>query len=358
MRGCAGVVGRAYVDARVVRSERKHRCATLLGVLTLLLLAVLPMAVDHAPVGLEQAMSGVDHLGALCLAALHLLLAPVHGGFHLILAAGFAYAVVDRIRAWHRLTQALSPLDATVPRVGDAIWNAATAAGIKPEIVRVVSGLPNPAFTVGALSTRIFVAAELPYRLDADQLCSVIRHEGAHVARRDPLRHSLLRALACTLFWIPALARLAEDLRDDSEILADDVAASRGQPIVLASAILALASWRDHQAALPRGAVGFCNGALIERRVRRLLGEDVPVMTHLTRRSLSLAVLALLMTWTSGVLMVHPLPSETAGLRADTHCEHEAESPFAHLFCRGNHSGRCPHASHGTAAAHQHGTQP
>ena len=343
----------AYVDRRVARSERTHRRSAILGVLTLLLLAVLPIGVDHAPIGLERALSSVDHVGALCLAALHLLLAPIHGGFHLVLAAGLAYAAWDRVRAWRKLTRALSPLDAAVPCYGDAIWQAATAAGVRPEIIRVVPGLPNPAFTVGVLSARIYVAAELPYRLTAAQLSSVISHEAAHVERRDPLRLSLLRALACTLFWIPALARLAEDLRDDSEIIADDIAAERGQPLVLASAILALASWRGPAIALPQGAVGFCHGALLERRVRRLLGEKVPIGTHVTRGSLTLAALALVLTWTSGVLMAHPLPSENASVRADAHCEHESESPLAHLFCRGAHSGDCPHARE-VSVTHNH----
>lgn len=341
------------VDRRVARSERTHRRSAILGVLTLLLLAVMPIAVDHAPIGLEQALSGVDHVGALCLAALHLLLAPIHGGFHLVLAAGLTYAAWDRVRAWRKLTRALSPLDAAVPCDGDAMWLAATAAGVRPELIRVVPGLPNPAFTVGVLSARIYVAAELPYRLTAAQLSSVISHEAAHVERHDPLRLSLLRALGCTLFWIPALARLAEDLRDDSEIIADDIAAERGQPLVLASAILALASWRDPAIALPQGAVGFCNGALLERRVRRLLGEKVPVGSHVTRGSLTLAAFALALTWTSGVLMAHPLPSDNAGVRADAHCEHESESPLAHLFCRGAHSGDCPHAR-GVSVTHNH----
>ena len=344
----------ASVDARVARTERCHRRATFLGALTLLILAVLPMAVDHTPIGLERALSGVDHVGALCLAALHLLLAPVHGGFHLVLTAGLAYAVWDRTRAWRKLRSALYPLDATIPAEGEAIWHAAIAAGIPPEAVRVVSGLPNPAFTVGLFSPRIYIAAELPYRLGAEQLQSVITHEAAHVDRRDPLRLSLLRGLACTLFWLPALARLAEDLRDDSEILADDVAAQRGKPLVLASAILTLASWGGPNVTLPRGAVGFCSGTLLDRRVRRLLGEDVPVMTHLTRRSLSLAALTLVLTWTSGVLMVHPLPSESGMEPANAHCEHKAESPFAHLFCRGVHSGRCPHATAARSAGHGH----
>lgn len=347
----------ARVDRRVARSERTHRRSALLGVLTLLLLAVVPMAVDHAPIGLERALSGVDHVGALCLAALHLLLAPIHGGFHLVLAGGLTYAAWDRVRAWRKLTRVLSPLDAMAPRDGDSIWRAARAAGVRPEIIRVVSGLPNPAFTVGLLSPRIYVAAELPFRLNAEQLRSVIAHEAAHVERRDPLRLSLLRALACTLFWIPALARLAEDLRDDSEILADDSAAQRGQPVVLASAILALATWGP-AGATPRGAVGFCHGALLERRVRRLLGEKVPVATHMTRKSLTLATLALALTWTSGVLMAHPMPSDIGAANGDAHCEHESESPLAHLFCRGAHQGDCPHAQAQAPARHDHGRVP
>lgn len=347
-------VDRVHVDARVAARERTHRRTVVLGVVALLLLSVLPMAVDHAPIGLEEALSGVDHFGALCLAALHALFAPIHGGFHLILAAGLVYALWDRIRAWHKLSTALLPLDATIPREGDAIWRAATAAGISPDVVRVVSGLPNPAFTVGVFSTRIYVAAELQYRLNAEQLRSVISHEAAHVERRDPLRLSLLRALACTLFWIPALARLAEDLRDDSEILADDIAAARGEPVVLASAIVTLASWRGPTVALPGGAVGFCHGGLLERRVRRLLGEEVPVGTHVTRRSLSLAAVVLTMLWTSGVLMAHPLPAGGAIAKGEAHCAHESESPLAHLFCRGAHSGDCPHAAREASVRHQH----
>ena len=41
------------------------------------------------------------------------------------------------------------------------------------------------------------------------------------IARRDPLRLSLMRFLACTLFYIPALRRLADDLTDEAEIEAD-----------------------------------------------------------------------------------------------------------------------------------------
>jgi Zn-dependent protease with chaperone function len=331
------------VAARVMRAERSQRRVTLLGVVTLLVMAVLPLAVDHLPIGLELALAGFDHLGALCIAALHLLLAPVHGGFHVVLGAGVLYAAYDRVRAWRHLEHVLAPLDAEIPSAASVIGRAARIAGVSLERVRVVSGLPNPAFTVGLLAPRIYVAAELPYRLDRDELICVMRHEAAHLARRDPLRLSLLRGLACTLFWMPALARLAEDLRDDSEIIADDVATERGSAVVLASAILTLASWSA--VIPPQGAVGLCHPSLLERRVRRLLGEEVRVGTHLTRRALGLAALALGMAWVTGLLMVHPLPDGATAARADTHCEHQTESPLAHLFCRGTHSGACPHAT-------------
>jgi D-alanyl-D-alanine endopeptidase (penicillin-binding protein 7) len=240
--------------------------------------------------------------------------------------------------------------------VGDALWCAAVAADVNPKRVRVVAGLPNPAFTVGMFPPTIYVAEELPHRLDEKQLRAVMCHEAAHVTRMDPLRFSLLRALACALFWIPALARLAEDLRDDSEIVADDAAADQGEPVTLASAILALANWRFASGVLPQGAAGFCHGALLERRVRRLLGEEVQLTSHVTRRSMTIAALTLTTVWASGVLMTHPMPAAGAHVQAaEAHCAHHSESPLAHLFCRRGFPGDCPHeAAQAATPQHRH----
>ena len=117
--------------------------------------------------------------------------------------------------------------------------------------MRVVSGLPTPAFTVGWLRPRVYVDAALAGLLTADELAAVLAHEEAHVARRDPLRLSALRFLACTLFFLPALRRLAADAADEAEIAADDRAAGlagAGAPLALASAIVISAThWaREH----------------------------------------------------------------------------------------------------------------
>jgi hypothetical protein len=193
-------------------------------------------------------------------------------------------------------------------------------------------------------------------------------HEAAHVRRRDPLRLSALRFLGRTLFWIPALRRLADDMADEAEILADD-AGAREQPLVLASAIVALAGWSTPAAAratrpFPAAtAVGIIAGhdggaapardALLDRRVRRLAGEAVPVATHVTRRSLVWASAALAAVWASGIIMAHPLPAAVPGHPDAEHCEHHRRSALSHLFCLGLtpspthhvHDGHCPHAT-------------
>ncbi|HKP76153.1 MAG TPA: M56 family metallopeptidase [Longimicrobiaceae bacterium] len=340
------------VGAALASREQRHRRAVLLGIGMLIFLVMSPLFGHHLLPAADQLLVGTDHLGALCLVALHALLAPVHGLFHLLFAGGVLYAVADRARAWSSARRVLSRLDARVPDRGGRVWLAAEAAGLRPDRVRVLDGLPNPAFTVGWARPRVYLAAALADRLTPDQLTAVLAHERAHLERRDPLRISMLRFLTCTLFWIPALRSLADDMADEAEVLADDAAAA-GRPLVLASAILALARWMDAAPGL-EAAVGFNRRDLLERRVRRLAGEDTPPLTHLTRRSVAGALAALLIVVTSGAVMAHPLPAQTPGRRVE-HCR-QGQSLAAHLFCletlRGVLGIGCPHGT----AAHQHHT--
>ncbi|HEX8361207.1 MAG TPA: M56 family metallopeptidase [Longimicrobium sp.] len=330
----------SHRSVALVTREEAHRRTLLLGIGALLLLSVSPVFGHHFASGLESALQGRDHVGALCVIALHALLQPVHVFFHVLVVAGLAYASYDRIAAARRVRRALEPLEATVPSAGDEFGRAARAAGVDPARVRVVRGLPNPAFTAGWLSPRVYVAAELGERLSPAELEALLAHEGAHVARRDPLRLSLLRFLALTLFWLPALRRLADDFADEAEIRADDRAA-RERPLALATALLSLASWA------PQGdlAVGFAQRrSLLDRRIRRLAGEEPPVASHVTRASLVGAILALALVGASGAVMAHPLPEDHAA-HPTHHCGHPGESLFEHLFCRAGAEGVvCPHA--------------
>jgi Zn-dependent protease with chaperone function len=339
-------------DALISRGEF-HRRATLLAISALLLLGTSPVYAHHLfAYGAAPLLAGVDHLGYLCLTALHLLLLPVHRVFHVIMVVGVLYAVWDRLRAWSSARRTLAGVVWSVPGIGDPFWRASLAANVRPQLVRVARGSPNPAFTAGLLVPVIYLAEELRERLTEDQLVAVIAHEGAHVTRRDPLRHFLLRLLGCALFWMPTLRRLADDVRDEAEVRADEVAAS-GRPLVLASAILALATWKTNPT--PAIAVGFQRDELLEARIRRLAGEPVTTHSHVTRRSLVSAAFLLGLVWSSGIVMAHPLPESLNNVAAPHHaverhhCEHDEGLALKHLFCLGRpFSGSrhhpCPHS--------------
>lgn len=331
--------------------EQAQRRALLISIGALILLSVSPVFGHHLAQGAGTLLQGTDRIGEICLVALHLLLAPVHELFHLMLVAGLAYASWEGWRAWRRGHRLLTPLEA-MSRPPDAEFLAAAAdARLDPRTLRVVDGLPNPAFTVGWLWPRVYVAAQLAQCLTRDQLSAVLAHEGAHVARRDPLRLSVFRFFARTLFWIPALRRLADDAADDAEVQADDQAAG-DRPLVLASAILSVAQWMPSGPRIA-GTTGFTCHDMLERRVRRLAGEDIHVRTHVTWRSLAGAAAALVLLWTSGVIVAHPLHGQTthAAVADGPHagdCEHHEGLAILHLFCDGLAVGSapapCPHA--------------
>lgn len=340
----------SYLTGGVARRERVHRRAIVLGIGLLIVLSAGPLFGHHLSDGFERVMAGRDHIGALCLIALHLLLEPVHDAFHVLLVLGLAYAALDRGRAWAAMRNALGPLSWRPPVEGSAIARAAASGGVSPARLRVVDGLPTPALTVGLLQPVIYVAAELPARLSFRELAAVLAHEGAHAARRDPLRLSLVRFLACMLFWLPAVRRLADDYADEAEIEADDAAARLalpGAPLTLASALVTAASAFTPSPFGGRDAVSFCSRRqddLLGRRVRRLAGEDAPVQSHVSRRSVALAAATLGLVWLSSVAVAHPLPEHSVS----THCRHDSGSVLAHLFCRGGHLGDadCPHRPH------------
>lgn len=342
---------RVYLPRAVAAHEQARRRVLLVSIAALTLLSISPVIGHHLARGTEVLFRGADHVGAICLVALHALLAPVHELFHAALIIGLAYATWDRVRAWRRVQRALAPLDAALPQKGDAFETAALAARVDPAIIRVVDGLPNPAFTVGWFRPRIFVARSLAGLLAPRELAAVMAHEGAHVLRRDPLRLSVLRFFACTLFWIPALKRLAADMADEAEVQADDRAAG-SDPLVLASAILSVAQWEQQPSRLA-GTVGFSRPDILERRVRRLAGESPRAGTHVTGRSVLNAAVVLMVVWISGAVMAHPLPTDpAASVRPYAHAQNctQHEGPaILHVICDGMSFGpahyHCPHMS-------------
>lgn len=324
------------MNATRLRAGRdlSRRRLLLLGISGLTLLATIPIVAHHALGSGANLLEGRDNIGNLCLVALHIILAPVHSGFHIALILGLLYAAVDRGLAWARLNRGIDILPVMKIPSSGPFPEAITAAGIDPARVRIVAGLANPAFTAGWWSPRIYLAAELSQRLSGPELECLVAHERAHLKRRDPLRLAVLRFFACLLFWIPALRKLAADVADEAEFEADDVAAN-GKPLVLASAILNVALWRE--SARTAAAVGFIAHDLVEERVRRLSGEIQPSRSHVTSRSLIAATAMLAAVLSSGIVVAHPL--RAAQPVAETHSGmHGRTSGTAHRGkCRGHH---------------------
>ncbi len=341
---------REFLRWSVEEHEARHRRRVLVVIGVLTLVAISPVVGHHLTTRLSDAFSGQDHFWILCLVALHELMAPAHTIFHVLLMTGIVYAVADRVRAWISVRRTLGGLKSREATPVDAVWEASRESGVPVAALRLVEGLPNPAFTTGWLRPVIFVDTNLQSELTQLQLGAVLRHEYAHVLRRDPARLTFLRALGCLLFWLPALRRLAQDFADDAEISADNFAA-RGDPVVLASAILQLAESYARGArrgagasALPdggRSVIGFQRDAMLDRRIHRLLGNEAPIVTHVTWRSIVAASAGLILAWSSGIAVAHPMTPESL------HCDHQHAWAFEHLFCIAGHArgpnATCPH---------------
>lgn len=336
------VTERPAVLPPLVRREQRHRRRVLLSLAVLLVLSISPVVGHHLIGAVPWISASQQHLGVLCLVALHHLLAPVHTVFHTLLYAGLAFAAFDRLRAAQRHAHIMRALPLETPLAGGTMHLAASKAGLSAGRVRVVDGLPNPAFTTGWWRPKVYVARDLAQRLTQDELVAVLAHEAEHVRRRDPLRLFALRALAGVLFWLPTIRRLADDLSDEAEITADDAAATR-YALPLASAILRLAG-ANVDATEP--AIGFQRTDLMARRIRRLAGEDASVGTHVSGASIGAAGTALVMAWASGLMVLHPLAPAGDPL---SHCEHRGSWAITHLICPGlqaaSPSGLCPHTA-------------
>jgi Zn-dependent protease with chaperone function len=149
-----------------------------------------------------------------------------------------------------------------------------------------VEGVGAPAYSirhrfpviavVGVLRPRLFIASQIFDELTPEELAAALAHERGHLEARDNLKRALLRASEDALLVAPLGRTLARTWRKDSEMAADEFAASEnpGAALNLASAIVKISRIipAGGRPTLPAGShlIGDDEDGL-SRRVRHLL---------------------------------------------------------------------------------------
>ena len=104
--------------------------------------------------------------------------------------------------------------------------------------VRLVDAEEPFAVTVGFLWPRVLVSTGLLSTLDDVELEAVLRHEAAHVKKRDPLRLLISDSCQTALPFVPIVGYVAKKFRTAKELEADAATiAAMGSPSPLASAL-------------------------------------------------------------------------------------------------------------------------
>ena len=118
----------------------------------------------------------------------------------------------------------------------------AAAAGLIPDVDVVDTPAPL-AFAYGWMRPRVCISTGLVNRLTDTELEAVLRHEGWHVAHRDPLRLLVVQAIGAAFGTIPEIRRLVRLYTLAAEVAADrHVVLVMGQSRDLANALLKTAT--------------------------------------------------------------------------------------------------------------------
>ncbi|MEX1127133.1 MAG: M48 family metalloprotease [Vicinamibacterales bacterium] len=173
--------------------------------------------------------------------------------------------------------------------------------GDGPEIWIVDTAYPVAAVT-GLFRTRLLLSTRIVHGCTPGELEAVIRHEAAHVRRRDNLVRAIMRCLPDPLLLLTAGREFEAAWAAAAEEAADDEAAGpqAADRTELAAALVRVAGMAEGPPPRWMPALAFYEGTHLEHRVRRLLsagsGASDATARMLTAAGLAAATGALLFT--------------------------------------------------------------
>lgn len=155
------------------------------------------------------------------------------------------------------------------------------------------SAYPVAAVT-GLFRTRLLISTRIVRECTPRELDAVIRHETAHVRRRDNLVRAAMTCLPDPLVLLPAGRELAADWAAAAEEAADDEAAGpRAEArMELAAALVRVARMAEGPPPRWMPALAFYEGTNLENRVHRLLLDGPGVKAVSTVRIAAAGVFA------------------------------------------------------------------
>jgi beta-lactamase regulating signal transducer with metallopeptidase domain len=163
--------------------------------------------------------------------------------------------------------------------------------------VRMTGELHAPAVT-GVLAPVVLVPAASASWGD-DRRYAVLLHELAHVRQRDCLAQ-VVAQLACAVNWFDPLAWvLAQRLRVERELAADDAVVAAGtRATTYAADLLAIAHFASISREVPLGTLGMAERSQLAARVTAIVSTDRP------RRPVTRVRAAVLVASLAGVVLV------------------------------------------------------
>ncbi len=166
-----------------------------------------------------------------------------------------------------------------------------------PQSVTVMraSAAAPPLTAVGIFRPQVWLSSTAEFLLTESELRTALRHEIAHVKRRDNLRKLILRTLA-----FPGMAPLEAAWREHTEMAADDAAvSSASEALDLAAAVIKLSRLAPHSSPMElTTALVHTSAESLNLRVERLLAwsDASPAQSHSASRANRIAALLLGLT--------------------------------------------------------------
>ncbi len=186
----------------------------------------------------------------------------------LLIRWGAAHAALAR-----RLRPRLEVVDGTLFRT---LRRLRAEAGFDSAVRLTCAHRLSVPIALGLTSPEICLPPRALSHLDEREAESLLAHELAHLARRDPAALNLTQITASLFFFQPLVWLARRKLYDLSELLADDWAIGRtGRPLSLARCLAEVACWSVHERRLPVPSMAESSSPL-GQRIRRLLGEIRP----------------------------------------------------------------------------------